>query len=446
MPKGKPQRERSVAGPSRVVEKALNEFFSPAWLRETARETGVVERYRKVDPVLLFWVLVLGFGVRLQRSLAGLHRQYEKSSGKTLARGSFYKRFDKELVKFLHACVLHSIEELARTPGRALSERLRVFKDVLIQDSTVIRLHEALAKKWPATRAKKVAAGVKVSVVASAVVDGVKSVRLYGERESEVHTLRVGAWVKDRVLLVDLGFFKYQLLERIRENGGHFVTRLKDNADPLITRLLRPVRGASLTVEGEFLRAILPRLEREVLDAEAQVHFKRRAYRGRASLDTTTFRVVCIRNADTGEYHTYLTSIGADVLTAEEVAALYRARWEVELVFKELKSKYAFDIINTRNPEIVEAFVWVGILTLMVSRRVYRVVTGHHDPAKGSLVRFTKLRWANTFAENASDLMNAVLEYAGVAHGFEEKLEVYAIHGLDPNVNRSRLMDGVWES
>jgi hypothetical protein len=40
------------------------EMFPEAFLRNTAREAGVVIRERKVDPVVLFWVLTLGFGVR----------------------------------------------------------------------------------------------------------------------------------------------------------------------------------------------------------------------------------------------------------------------------------------------------------------------------------------------------------------------------------------------
>lgn len=445
MPRKKRQREPPRQGQGPVIEQALNDLFAPEWLRAKARETGVVERYRKVDPVLLFWVLVLGFGVRMQRTLASLHRRYEKAGGKKLARSSFYKRFDRELVRFLHECVLHGIEELARGPERVLKERLRVFRDVLVQDSTVLRLHEALAKKWPATRARNVAAGVKVSVVVSAVADGVKSVRLFGERESEVHTLRLGPWVKDRVLLLDLGFFKYQVFDRIQRNGGFFVSRLKENADPVITRLVRRVRGASIPVEGEHLRDVLPRLQREVLDVMVEARFRRRAYAGTSSGDTRVFRVVAMMNEETGEHHAYITNVLDDVLAAEEVAALYGARWEVELVFKELKSKYAFDALDTKNPAIVEALVWVGILTLLVSRRLYRVVLEHHDPEKGDLVRFTKLRWANTFAENADTLMGWVLEYAGVAHGFEERLAIYDIQGLDPNVHRGRLMDRVRE-
>ena len=52
------------------------ELFQPQWLRNTAKETGLVKRKRKIDPVALFWVLVLSFGVGMQRTLASLNSQY----------------------------------------------------------------------------------------------------------------------------------------------------------------------------------------------------------------------------------------------------------------------------------------------------------------------------------------------------------------------------------
>ncbi|MGD0955162.1 MAG: transposase [Methanotrichaceae archaeon] len=39
------------------------------------------------------------------------------------------------------------------------------------------------------------------------------------------------------------------------------------------------------------------------------------------------------------------------MLKPEEVARLYGARWEVEILFKELKSKYALDVVPTANPQ-----------------------------------------------------------------------------------------------
>ena len=41
----------------------------------------------------------------------------------------------------------------------------------------------------------------------------------------------------------------------------------------------------------------------------------------------------------------YLTNIPVEILAAEDIARLYAARWEIELIFKELKSHYRMDQI-----------------------------------------------------------------------------------------------------
>jgi len=144
-----------------LVERELCELFPPEWLREKARDTGLIKRELKIDPVIMFWVLAIGYGSFLQRTLASLKRNYETASSRVLSDSSWYYRFTPELVVFLRECVGWGVEYLAQEPSRTLNERLSLFEDVLIQDSTIVRLHEKLAKIWPATRSLKVAAGVK---------------------------------------------------------------------------------------------------------------------------------------------------------------------------------------------------------------------------------------------------------------------------------------------
>ena len=62
------------------------------------------------------------------------------------------------------------------------------------------------------------------------------------------------------------------------------------------------------------------------------------------------FRLVCAFNSESGKYHTYLTNIPVEILAAEDIARLYAARWEIELIFKELKSHYRMDLIPSANP------------------------------------------------------------------------------------------------
>jgi len=422
-----------------IAEETLNRMFSPEWLRETAKETGLVKRERKVDPVIMFWVLTLSFGVRLQRSLASLKRNYEKAGNTQLSDGSWYERFTPELVSFLKACVTHGIEHLAQEPGRKLTAKLAHFNDLLIQDSTIVRLHEKLAKKWPATRTRKVAAGVKVSMLISAVCNSPKSIALYGERMSEIKTLRIGPWVKNRILLIDLGFYKHHVFTCIKENGGFFVSRLKGSADPFIIDINKTCRGRSMKVVGKRLSEVLPKLKRGVLDVQVEVNFYRRKYNGKKRKDTDSFRLVAVYNKEARKYHVYITNIGYDILDAEDIATLYSARWDVELIIKELKSRYALDVVNTTNPQVIEAYIWTAILTLMVSRRVYNLVREYSPKAK--LVRYTQLRWSTVFAENASDQLTLILAYNRIQRTFETVMSVYNSQALDPHVNRPHLMD-----
>ncbi len=425
-----------------VVEKDLYAVFSPEWLRKKAQETGLIKRERKIDPVIMFWVLVMSFGVRLERNLANLKRSYEKASYKKLSDSSWYERFTPELVAFLKACVAHAIEQLAHEQNRVLSEKIAKFKDVLIQDSTIVRLHKALAKKWPAARSRTVAAGVKVSTLVSAVADGPKRIGIYAESTNELKTLRVGPWIKDRVLLIDLGFYKHQLFARIKENGGYFVSRLKEIADPLIMDVHSTCCGNSIDVKGKYLSEVLPKLKRQILDVEVEISFKRRNYKGKERKDSELFRLVAVFNEEEDKYHVYLTNISPDVLGPEDIAKLYGARWDVELVFKELKNRYALDVVNTTNPRIVEAYIWIAILTLFVSRRIYSIVRKHSS--KDKIVRYTQLRWSKIFAENASEQLTLILRYYGIERTFETVMGVYESQALDPHVNRYRFREEWW--
>lgn len=425
-------------------EEALCDLFPPQWLQATAKETELVKRARKVNPVALFWVLVLSFGVGMQRTLASLKRSYEREGDVALSDSSWYDRFSPELVRFLKTCVVHGIEHLAATEHRHLSGKLKHFQDVLIQDSTIIRLHKLLAERWPATRSRTVAAGVKVNVLVSAVANNMKSVSLVSERTHDMKTLRIGPWVKDRILLVDLGFYKHHTFTRIAENGGFFVSRLKGTADPTIIAVHNTCRGNSIDVVGQRVSAVLPRLHRQVLDVEVEVPVKRREYNGRRRKDAVRFRMVAVFNREDDVYHLYLTNIPSDLMEPEDVAVLYGARWEVELIFKELKSRYALDVIKTKNAMVVAALIWVAILTLLASRRIYHLVRRRAEAMGKAVVRFTHLRWSTVFSETADKHLHALLRYLDIKMELMDFYRLYDCQAFDPHVNRQRFREEWW--
>jgi IS4 transposase len=425
-----------------IVEQELTRMFESKWIRDTAKESGLIERERKIDPLIMFWTLAIGYGSQLYRTLTELKREYEFRGNVSISDSSWHDRFTPELVKFLRECVIHGIEHISQEPSRILGKRLASFRDVMIQDSTIIRLHESLADKWPATRSKKVAAGVKVAFLTSAVANSPKSISILPENTSEMKTLKIGPWVKDIILLIDLGFYKYQLFSRIVENGGSFVSRLKSNSNPLIIGINQVGNCHGIDLNGKHLKDIELEKSDAIFDVNVEVSFDRRSYRGESKKDNKIFRLVAVYNPEAEEHHFYLTNISPSILNASEIAAVYAARWEVELIFKELKSRYELDHIRTKSTYAIEALIWISILKLLISRKVYSVVRKLNPDAK--MIRFTQLRWSNIFVQNSSRLLSAIMNYLGIEQDFSTVLNVYSSEALDPHVNRERFREGLW--
>jgi len=89
-------------------EKGTDPGWKPLWrcsqriFKEILHERLVI-RERKIDPVILFWVSTLGFGVRFLSTIRGLKRRYEEKAGVKLSISSFYDRFTPK-ISFGGAC------------------------------------------------------------------------------------------------------------------------------------------------------------------------------------------------------------------------------------------------------------------------------------------------------------------------------------------------------
>lgn len=415
------------------ISTILSSIFSAKWIEATSREVGFVQRARKVDPVAFFWTLVLGFGVGNARSFAALRRSYEAETGDTLVPSAFYDRFTERLAALLRAALEHMVATAAE-PTRPLRGRLAAFADVVAIDSTVLKLNDLLAGVFAGTRTNSAKAAAKLNLAMSVLGCGPHTVRVTAERVGETKMLRIGPWVAGRLLMFDLGYFCYQAFARIHQNGGFFISRLKASANPTLVRTLRKVRGNAVEIEGRKLKEILPKLKRGVLDAEALVSFKRRTYAGRRRTDQATFRLVAVLNRETGEYHVYVTNVPPAKLAAEDVARVYAARWEIELVFRQLKSQFRLSEFPTSKKAAVEALIYASLITLAVSRKFLMELRKMHPELAD---RMPPERWSAIFAEFAVPILHCVLSGRRKAHCKKpDLLELMRKEAIDPNLAR----------
>jgi len=379
---------------------------------------------------------MLGFASAKERTVSSLRRAYERNAGVTLVPSSFYDRFTDNLVELLRR-LADALLEAAVGSMEQLAGAFSGFRDVMITDASVIRLRELLEQEFPACWTNHTKAAAKLHAVMSVTGLSAQTVSITGERTNDRCALRIGPWVSERLLLFDLGYFGYRLFDRIRRNSGFFISRMKKNSNPMIVSTNRRWRGRSVPLVGEHLQDVLHRLHRQELDVNVEVSFKRRAYRGCQKQATTTFRVVAVRNAETGEYHVYVTNVPPGRLSAADVALAYRARWMVELLFKTWKGELRLDEVPSRKKEVVEALIYAAILTMLLTQRLFaflRAKAGEHAR------RVTLGRVAAAVRQFASDLLGLV---TGLGTNMPSgRLQRLLLHeAVDPHLRRPSVLE-----
>jgi IS4 transposase len=398
--------------PDSVIEDRLVRTFPEDELRELARATNLVQREGgKLDAAALFFALALGFAVGEDRSLEAFRQRYLQNVGGSLAYASFHDRFVPVLCDFLREVLDRAIEDLA-TSSDQLQGRLDGFRDVFLVDMTVVTLYQSLTDKFPGYGDDHV--GAKLHVVESVSTGLPTQFSITDARTHESTELSTGGWIAGALLIYDQGYFDYRTMDLIEANDGWFVTRLKSNANPLIVEELRRWRGAAISLTDRRLHDVLDDLHRDVIDVRVEVSFNRRRYRGSRSRATRTFRVVGVWNDEEDRYHLYITNLSAEDYRAPDIAKLYQARWEVELLFKELKSTFDLDEVSSSKPEVVEALILIAVLSLIVSRALRQLFIeivaynqdSDDDREPSSLL--PRRRWSKVFSRYGAETCSRI--------------------------------------
>jgi putative transposase len=202
---------------------------------QLARSTGFTKRQRKVVALAFLLALVFGYAVETLRSMSAYGRFFTTLTKIKLARSAFQKKFSKRSVAFFRAIFREAVVHHAARLGTRLGGKLARFRDVCAIDATVIRLHNVLAKAFPATRTNHTKAAAKLHAVLSLSKRLVADLAISAERVSDREFLKSSLdWVAGRLLLFDLGYYAHLLFRAIDGQGGFFLSRLKDSANPTI--------------------------------------------------------------------------------------------------------------------------------------------------------------------------------------------------------------------
>ena len=87
----------------------------------------------------------------------------------------------------------------------------------------------------------------------------------------------------------------------------------------------------------------------------------------------------------------FVTNLSYEQFTVEQLATLYRFRWEVERLFAIAKGVCRLDHLRSGNKDVVEAFVYASLLAVVLGLRVCSWMRGQRPRCEPSAWRVTTL-------------------------------------------------------
>lgn len=337
----------------------ITRFLPDGW-RELARSTGTLKRARQVrsaDVLLRLVFLYAASGLSLQQAAArattaGLARLSKVALMKRMRSAEPWLRALTEQV-FVDGWRDSSLEALA--PGRR----------VKIVDATHVRVSGSSGTDW---RLHYVLRLPTLTCDFAEVTDS---------KGGETYT-RVPVQPGD-IILGDRGYCHREGVAYVIKRGGDVVVRLNANSFPLLREdgerldLLAAMRSLKEHEPGSWPvrfrandcehKARLCAVRKSVIAAQSAKERLLKVARKKG-------KTVREETLELAEYIFVLATPGIDDLTAEQVLELYRARWQIELGFKRLKSLFDAGSAPNRDPEAVRSWIYGKLLAVLLIERL----------------------------------------------------------------------------
>jgi len=163
-------------------------------------------------------------------------------------------------------------------------------------------------------------------------------------KHADVRVARRLRFAPGTILVMDRGYLDFAWFAQLTAHGVFFVTRPKHNTAYTVVEA-RPVVERSLIVADEIIRLTGLQAQRDC---------------------PALLRRIEVVVPETGELITLLTNHLA--FAATTVAAIYKDRWQIELLFKALKQHLRIKTFVGTSPTALHIQIWTALIALLILR------------------------------------------------------------------------------
>lgn len=301
-------------------------------------------------------------------SAPALAQRMNSKNAKAFMKACF-ERVLKEVVK----CEFFDVTDLSYLSG---------FNRILIQDSTVMELHEKLSPHFQGVGGSASKSSVKVDYIFDYLSEKLVDIDFFsGNQPDQSLAKRLIPMLEMGDLVIrDLGYYSLEQIKEIEQSESYYISRFKVDVNVYESKDAKKPLDLAKFIEKNIYQGMLDiqvfigkekhptrlvacLMDEETINKKQRVANKTAARRGlKVSKQKRTLL----------KYAIFITNIPSNMLSATLITVLYRARWRIELIFKEWKSCLKLHMFKGYNKE--------RFLCLLYGRLIMILLIGAMSP------------------------------------------------------------------
>ena len=343
------------------------------------KATGFVQRTRKLSPYDFLVLMTVGQAGMKHPSLAGM----VDAIAVPMTREAMHARFTPKAEAYLETCLQYALRERIDGASALQAASLEPFRRVLIFDSSSWDVNPQLSAILPGSGGGASAANCKLQACYEYKQGELGLFRIEpGTRPDNAYTNQLPLFLQAGDLaLFDQGYFKLETLSQIEKKGAFFLTRfyvgtaLRDahtstsiGLEDLLSHLpdnayqFQVILGGHCGKEEIGCRLICLRVSQQVANERRRKMLKTAKRKGRTPSQSRL--ALC-------DWTLLVTNSPEACLPLEKAWPLYTLRWQIELLFKQLKSVFFIHRSNTKSVSRLKCEIYGKLILAVLVNRIH---------------------------------------------------------------------------
>lgn len=356
------------------------DVFKKKTLNKWARKTGFIKRQKSLTALDFLLLMTVGQLGMKHPSLASMVDAIESK----IRRESLHDRFTESAFKYLEMCTKSILSKKSQAKP-ICTKLLKKFNRLLIVDSSSWDISSQLSTVLPGSGGNASNANCKVQAFYEYKKGDLSFFEITsGINPDNKYTRQIPGKIQPKdLLLIDLGYFSFNTFHRIIQKGAFFLSRFRirtklwdpETSNPIdLKKMLSKVTDNAYQMEVQMgtdqeakicCRLICFRVAEDIANKRRMKLIKEAKKKGRTPSP---------QNLILANWTLMITNIPEEWIPSKMLWPIYSIRWQIELLFKQIKSILQVHRSNTANEYRLKCEIYGKLIVAVLIHRVHGTI------------------------------------------------------------------------